>query len=40
MEITGDPEPAIGIMLVAAAAVVGLIGAVLGIVASPSRATR
>jgi LPXTG-motif cell wall-anchored protein len=40
MEITGDPEPAIGIMLVAAAAVVGLIGAVLGIVATPSRATR
>jgi hypothetical protein len=37
MEITGDPEPALGIMLVAVAAVAGLIGAVLGLVASPRR---
>jgi hypothetical protein len=37
MQITGDPEPALGIIVVAVAAVVGLIGAVLGIVATPSR---
>jgi hypothetical protein len=37
MEITGDPEPALGIILVAVAAVAGLIGAVLGLIATPSR---
>lgn len=35
MEIFGDPEPAIGIALVAIGAVVGLLGAVLGFVATP-----
>jgi LPXTG-motif cell wall-anchored protein len=37
MEIVGDPEPAIGVMLVAAAGVAALLGSVLGIIASPRR---
>ena len=36
MEIIGDPEPAIGITLVAVAGVVGLAGSVTALVATPS----
>lgn len=36
MEIVGDPEPAIGITLVAVAGVVGLVGSVAALVATPS----
>jgi hypothetical protein len=35
MEIVGDPEPALGITLVAAAAVAALLGSVLAMIASP-----
>jgi LPXTG-motif cell wall-anchored protein len=35
MEIVGDPEPAIGITLVAVAAIVGLAGAITALVATP-----
>jgi hypothetical protein len=37
MEIVGDPDPAIGILLVVVAGIAGLIGAVLGLVATPTR---
>jgi LPXTG-motif cell wall-anchored protein len=36
MEIVGDPEPAVGITLVAVAGVVALAGAVTGLVATPA----
>ena len=36
MEIVGDPEPGIGIILVAVAGIAALIGAVLGLIATPS----
>ena len=36
MEIVGDPEPAIGITLVAVAGIVGLFGAVAALVATPA----
>lgn len=36
MDIIGDPEPAIGITVVAVAGVIGLAGAVTGLVATPS----
>jgi len=39
MEIFGDPEPAIGIALVAIGGLVGLLGAVLGFVATPRSTT-
>lgn len=37
MEIVGDPDPGLGITLVAIGGVVALIGAVLAVVATPSR---
>jgi hypothetical protein len=36
MEIVGDPEPAVGITLVAVAGIVGLVGAVTALVATPA----
>jgi hypothetical protein len=35
MDIVGDADPAVGLMLVAAGGFLGLVGAVIGIVASP-----
>jgi hypothetical protein len=39
MDIVGDPEPAVGITLVAVGGVVGLLGAVAGVVATPGSRT-
>ncbi|MGH2819364.1 MAG: hypothetical protein ACRDJ5_01785, partial [Actinomycetota bacterium] len=39
MDIVGDADPALGITLVAGAALVGLIGAVAGVTATPHRET-
>jgi hypothetical protein len=35
MDVVGDPDPALGVLLVAAAAVLGFLGAVIGLAASP-----
>ena len=37
MEIVGDPDPGLGITLVAIGGVLGLLGAVLGVIATPAR---
>jgi hypothetical protein len=37
MEIVGDPDPGVGIILVAIGGVAALLGAVLGLISSPSR---